>query len=78
MCVCVSRLTGLSFSVGGTPTTAPPIEYTMMLHPPLVVENLLPHAGSFELVDQVRKSEKNKIKRAAAAAAGVLSRVAVL
>ncbi|CAN0341120.1 unnamed protein product [Hapterophycus canaliculatus] len=25
----------------------------MMLHPPLVVENLLPHAGSFELVDQV-------------------------
>ena len=25
----------------------------MMLHPPLVVENLLPHAGTFELVDQV-------------------------
>lgn len=26
----------------------------MMLHPPMVVENLLPHAGTFELVDQVR------------------------
>lgn len=31
-----------------------PVEYTMMLHPPLVVENLLPHAGDFELLDQVR------------------------
>lgn len=32
----------------------PPVEYTMLLHPPLIVENLLPHAGDFELVDQVR------------------------
>lgn len=41
-------------SVDGAAATPPPIEYTMMLHPPLVVENLLPHAGTFELVDQVR------------------------
>lgn len=40
-------------SVDGAATSTPPIEYTMMLHPPLVVENLLPHAGTFELVDQV-------------------------
>lgn len=34
-------------------TPAPSVEYTMRLHAPLVVENLLPHAGDFELVDQV-------------------------
>lgn len=45
-------------SAGGrnaTGAAAPPVEYTMMLHPPLVVENLLPHAGDFELVDEVRE-----------------------
>lgn len=47
-----------SGAVGGSGSNAqrtpPPVEYTMLLHPPLVVENLLPHAGDFELVDQVR------------------------
>lgn len=38
---------------GGSASSTPLVEYTMMLHPPLVVENLLPHAGDFELVDQV-------------------------
>ncbi|CAM9597685.1 unnamed protein product, partial [Laminaria digitata] len=37
---------------GGSASSTPLVEYTMMLHPPLVVENLLPHAGDFELVDQ--------------------------
>lgn len=37
---------------------APPVEYTMRLHAPLVVENLLPHAGDFELVDQVQRKLK--------------------
>lgn len=44
-------------SAGGADVT-PPVEYTMLLHPPLVVENLLPHAGDFELVDQVRPSPR--------------------
>ena len=38
---------------GSSTSSTPLVEYTMMLHPPLVVENLLPHAGDFELVDQV-------------------------
>ena len=38
---------------GGSASNTPLVEYTMMMHPPLVVENLLPHAGDFELVDQV-------------------------
>lgn len=48
---------GVGASAGGRNATsgaARPVEYTMMLHPPLVVENLLPHAGDFELVDEVR------------------------
>lgn len=47
---------GASTAAGGGARSAqpfPPVEYTMLLHPPLVVENLLPHAGTFELVDQV-------------------------
>lgn len=39
---------------GSGADSVPPVEYTMLVHPPLVVENLLPHAGDFELVDQVR------------------------
>lgn len=53
----LSNLSNLSVAggpaAGRGPAMASPIEYTMMLHPPLVVENLLPYAGSFELVDQV-------------------------
>lgn len=48
---------GVGALAGGRNATgcaARPVEYTMMLHPPLVVENLLPHAGDFELVDEVR------------------------
>lgn len=30
----------------------PPLyEYSLLVHPPLVIENLLPHAGAFELAD---------------------------
>lgn len=48
---------GASTAAGGGARSAqpfPPVEYTILLHPPLVIENLLPHAGTFELVDQVR------------------------
>ena len=30
----------------------PPLyEYSLLVHPPLVIENLLPHAGTFQLAD---------------------------
>lgn len=51
---------GASTAAGGGARSAqpfPPVEYTILLHPPLVIENLLPHAGTFELVDQVHVVE---------------------
>ena len=44
---------GAPAAAAGTGESPKPVEYTILLHPPLVVENLLPHAGTFELVDQV-------------------------
>jgi hypothetical protein len=39
----------------GSPYT-PLYEYSLLVHPPLVIENLLPHAGSFELADEGRRA----------------------
>lgn len=50
---------GVGASAGNPAAPARPVEYTMLLHAPLIVENLLPHAGDFELVDQV-KGERPK------------------
>ena len=44
---------GAPAAAAGAGESPKPVEYTILLHPPLVVENLLPHAGTFELVDQV-------------------------
>jgi hypothetical protein len=39
----------------GSPYT-PLYEYSLLVHPPLVIENLLPHAGAFELADEGRRA----------------------
>ena len=44
---------GAPAAAAGAGESPKPVEYTMLLHPPLVVENLLPHAGTFEVVDEV-------------------------
>ncbi|CAM9531985.1 unnamed protein product, partial [Ascophyllum nodosum] len=36
---------GAPAAAAGAGESPKPVEYTMLLHPPLVVENLLPHAG---------------------------------
>ncbi|CAM9173547.1 unnamed protein product, partial [Phaeothamnion confervicola] len=70
---------GTGVSIGGrrdreqqqSASAVPPSEYALLLHPPVVIENLLPHDGVFMLTDENREETVWQASLKAGASVGV-------